>query len=257
MKNKNSVNTRWFSVIVSLLIIWFLLVLTTGIYNLILKELYDNRDMWNAIKAYAWAESAQELALLEIKEKGYWYDTQMVKSNIISNNVLISYNIGTKVNTYNWNILSWDYDIIPLFYINENGEEKKVWDIVFKILWSSNPDDLVWSLISSTYGISWKWESPNGIKKIFWSLDTFSYNSENISSFLSSHKGIWDDPVYFILFNSWDQDIQYKISSNEFFSKPKTEIISSATAGKVKQNLWTTLNNTEYLNLLKYAIYSN
>jgi hypothetical protein len=45
-----------------------LLVLTTGIFNIILKELKDNRAIGDYIKAYAGAEAGRELALLKIKE---------------------------------------------------------------------------------------------------------------------------------------------------------------------------------------------
>jgi len=261
MKYKNYENTGWFSVVISLLIIWFLLVLTTGIYNLILKELYDNRDMWNAIKAYAWAESAQEIALLQIKEKGYWYDVQVENSHILGDDpnnfkaqkeVAISYDLGTKTNNYEGEIEEFQYDIIPLFYIDESGWEENINNMNFSVSqWAGN---LVWNLVSSDSWISWVWDETEWDKRILLpgGEGELWYERETITSFLSSNS-----IVYFILFNSWNWDVKYTLNSSNYFSKPKTRIISSATVGNVKQNLWTTLDNTEYLNILKYSIYSN
>jgi len=243
MKNKDITSTWWFSVIISLLIIGFLLVLTTGVYNLILKELYDNRDMWNSIKAYAWAESAQELALLEIKEKWYGYDTQMINSPILSVDVPISYDLDMKTKTYSA-ILNWlEYDIVPLFYIDENGIQQKLdREYTLDVLsWEIN--DWVWNLISEISWISWKFWSSSSMSS-FWDVSSFLGDPNNTN-------------IYLVLFNSWNAQMSYKLTSTQFFSKPEIEIITSATVGKVKQNLWTTLDNTEYLNILKYSIYSN
>jgi len=52
MKNINK--SSGYSVIMALLIIWFLLVLSIGIFNLVLNEMKDNRAMWDYIKVYAW-----------------------------------------------------------------------------------------------------------------------------------------------------------------------------------------------------------
>jgi len=46
-------------------------------------------------------------------------------------------------------------------------------------------------------------------------------------------------------------------NADEFLTKPKTNIISSWEIGSYKQNLETKMNNTEFLNILKYSIYSN
>ena len=64
-------NKQWYSVIIAMLLIGFLLVLTVTVLNLVLKELRDNRAMWDSMKAFAWAETGKELALLKIKEE--WY----------------------------------------------------------------------------------------------------------------------------------------------------------------------------------------
>ncbi len=248
--NNNTWNRKGFSVIISLLIIWFLLVLTTGIYNLILRELYDNRDMWNAIKAYAGAEAAQELALLKIKEKGYGYSYNIDNSFILGDRIALSYDLATKVNNYEW-LISWlSYDIVPLFYIDESWEQKVSsinLDVTYWI-----PDDLVWNLVSDSWWISWIWNDSLWFKKTLWSEEQLWLEYQGINSFLNEN-----ETVYMILFNSSNWEIKYTLESDDYFSKPRTRVISSATVGGVKQNLWTTFDNTEYLNILKYSIYSH
>lgn len=83
-------------------------------------------------------------------------------------------------------------------------------------------------------------------------------DSESIESFLASDTRSTN---YLILFNpDASTDIDYRLytdSDSEFFTKPRTEIISSAQVGKYKQNFRTVVDNTEYLNVLKYSIFSN
>jgi len=267
-------NTRWYSVIISLLMIGFLLVLTSWVFNLVLKEMYDNRGMWKYIQTYAWAESGQELALLQIKDNGYGYydfiehtpnDRSIVLSKTPtelssfqkSNDIFISYDIGSKVNDYNGSLEPLEYDIIPLFYIDEHGEQK-VNMIDFSITFGSG-DNLSWNIISRISWISGKNSNLVGYKKTLGTNGTvreFWFTTESINTFLLNN-----DTNYLVLFNSGDFGrIDYHIDTldrTEFFSKPETEIISSAQVWNYKQNLRTTLNNTEYLNILRYSIYSN
>jgi hypothetical protein len=51
------------------LVVGFLIILTSGVFNLVLKEMNDTTSMGNYLKASAGAESSQELALLQIKQK--------------------------------------------------------------------------------------------------------------------------------------------------------------------------------------------
>ena len=270
---KNKINNSWYSIIVVLLIIWFLLVLSTGIFNLILKELKDNKSMWNYIKAYAWAESSQELALLQIKENGYAYydkvdhDINDSRSIVLADNsldksffnknidTLISYDIWSRSQDYNWTLSTLWYDIIPLFYINDSWEQK-VTDISLSFI-SWNLSDLSWNIVWKTWGISWTWITNIWHKKIYSSVDKkFTYSTESINSFIS-----WSDINYLVLLNWWNaNEIKYNLKSNnmiEYFTTPKSYIISSAEVWKYKQNLSTYLDNTEFLNMIKYSIYSN
>ena len=281
-------NNKWYSIIISLLMVGFLLVLTTWIFDLVLREMYDNRGIWNYIKAFAWAESWQELALLKIKEK--WYgiydkidhdiDTKIwsgtTDESIVlsqnprdisqfkkSNDVFISYDLRSKVDDYKWKLKPLWYDIIPLFY-----EDDETW-IIHKVSEIDNfsidigflwvPEDLVWNVISEESGISWTTDNLSWFIK---TVDTnnhlyYSDTADSINNFLST---TISEKNYLILFNSnKDHDLSYSLKSDQTkpFTKPKTEIISSGQIWNYKQNLRTNINNTEYLNILKYSIYSN
>ncbi len=263
-------NNSWYTVIISLLLIWLLLILSTWILNMILDEMKDNNAMWDYIKAYAWAESAQELALLQIKKNWYAYYDKIDhdinnRSVILSDNsldktkfkkpkdVFISYDIWSKVSEYSWILWPLKYNIIPLFYIDNTGEKKVNSITLTKLSWDEN--NLVWNIIWYNSWISGKWLDTTWVKKtlISWEL---KYSTQTINDFISD-----SNSNYLVLFNAGNSDvIEYKIVSNnssEYFSKPKTSIISSWEVWKYKQNLETLLDNTKYLNRQKYVIFSN
>ncbi|MCD5380930.1 hypothetical protein LR004_03290, partial [Candidatus Gracilibacteria bacterium] len=60
-------------------------------------------------------------------------------------------------------------------------------------------------------------------------------------------------------FNKGAVEKDYILSAGlgELFSKPVGNITSTVTVGKYKQNISTSINNTEFLNMLKYSLYSN
>ncbi len=263
-------NKWWYVVVVVLLIIWVLIVLVAGIYNLILNELNSNKQIWNYIKTLNAAEWSKELALLKIKQNGYGYykyvthdvnedsiifsETPIDTSGFNNNKeVLISYDIWSKTNNYNWFLAPLWYDIVPLFYTDDNWEYK-LSEIDLTLL-SWNGSDLVWNIIWKNDWISWtsvlnEWEWKTN------SLNWFQYNKQNIKEFLNN-----SDLNYLVLFNtSKVTNIEYNLKSvdnSEYFSKPETEIISSAQIWEFKQNIRTKLDNTEFLHMLKYSIYSN
>ncbi|MDD3793759.1 MAG: hypothetical protein PHI37_03020 [Candidatus Gracilibacteria bacterium] len=267
MKNNKK---NGYSVVIALLLIGFIMVLSIGIFRLVLNEMKNNRAMGDYIKAYAGAESSQELALLDIKKKGYGYYNKLDltindKSVIISKNpldkdlynpkkdVLISYDNDGKVNSYLGDLPPLGYDIIPLFYIDDLNEHK-VNNILFDVL-TGNETDLSWNIIGKIDGISGNGDSLTGIKKTYTSLG-FSYEEKTLNEFINT-----SDTNYLVLFNSGNSsNITYKISSVdpiEFFTKPRIDIISTGEIGDYKQNLKTRLDNTEFLSILKYSIYSN
>ena len=268
MKNINQSSA--YSVILALLIIWFLLVLSTGIFNLILVELKDNKAMWDYIKSYAGAESAQELALLKIKK--YWYayydkiDHDVNNRSIVlannpldntkfnkNNDIFLSYDIWSKVENYDWTLKPLSYNIIPLFYLDDDWEHKVKKVDLSIVFWTES--DLAWNAIWNNNWLSWVWSNTLWVKKILTS-GWFKYDKEELDNFLST-----SDTNYLVLLNSNNEwIIKYKLTalnSWEYFTKPKTTIISSAQIWNYMQNLSTDLDNTEFLNMLKYSIYSN
>jgi len=160
-------NNKWYSIIIIIIIIGFLLALTWAIYKLVLVELNDNRWRYSYLKASYASKWAWELAMLMIKEKWYWYDQEVVfdKGNPISdilnyennkNNPLISYSINSKVSNYTWSIDSLWYDIIPLFYIDDSWSWQ-ILDLELSINdW--NEDKLSWNLISKNSWLSGIWD---------------------------------------------------------------------------------------------------
>jgi hypothetical protein len=120
---------------------------------------------------------------------------------------------------------------------------------------SPESPDLVWNLIAweewiwwdgsdSINRSNWKWK-----KIITWGESRFIESS--VDDFLPKNN------AYLILFNSWNSDIIFTLKSLEKFSKPKTNILSSAQVWNYKHNLETEFDNTKFLNMLKYAVFSN
>ncbi len=266
---KNLWNKKWYSIIISLLLIWFLLVLTIWIFRLVLNEMKSNRAMWDYLKAFAWAESSQELALLWIKNNWYWYAWE-IENGINSKSILLSENPNSqwdfhpprdvkifftndwKVNSYEWKIEPLGYTIIPLFYIDETWENK-INNFSFSLSsWSSN--DLSWNILWESSWLSWKWTNFLWVeKRLDW--NEFSYTEKSAANFLNS-----STTNYLILNNSSsNQDLEYKLEStniDQYFTKPNLNIISSWEIGDYRQNLNTNIDNDEFLNILRYSVFS-
>ncbi len=247
-----------YSIIIVIILIWFMIFLTTWVFRLVLNERNDNEAIWNYSKAYLWAESAQELALLEIKEKWYWYDKKLTDSDILWNNkktAKISYKNDWKTKTYSWVLEPLSYNIIPLFYIKENSVEIKTDNYNLNLI-SWDNKNFSWNIIWKEKWISWNWENTKkwvmkNLKEISDNYN-FSYNWDfKVSDFLYD-----SDTNYLILFNNSSSEIKYEINSNSYFTKPKLSIISSAWIGYFKQNIKTDLNYVDIVNKAKYSIYS-
>jgi len=261
IKNKKS----WYAILVTLMIIGFLIVLTTWILNLVLRDMNDNIGEARYLQAYSAAEWAMELALLKIKQNWYWvYDKLEIDedtdndSKILRINkddqreVLISYDLNSKTNYYSWSLDSFKQVVIPLFYTDISWEEYNISDITLN---SNNNENIAWNIISLTW--DWIWW--------VWSIDT--------STEWEWKKSDWSFLKQTINFNNWFLDdntknylvvinldpsnvLDYELESTGKFTKPISKIISSAKIMNYKQNLETTLDNTEFLSILKYSIYS-
>lgn len=262
-------NKQWYSVIIAMLLIGFLLVLTVWVLNLVLKEMNDNRAMWDSMKAFAWAETGKELALLKIKEKWYGVDyVTNVSSSNESKNILadawdfkknrdveVSYNINLLPQRddsgkyiYTQTLWAGEYSIIPLFYqydweTIQNADSMNLENI---------NDNIVWNLLSGNNGIAWLWTNTDWK----WKQIENSWNSSIITQtqmeFLNNH-----EDVYLILHNTSTTPQEFILSSSDEFSKPITHIISSGQVGEYRHNIKTKFDNTKFLNMLKYAIFSD
>lgn len=275
-------NKSWYSVIISVLLVWFLLIITTSVFHLVLKEFNDNKWLWDSIKAFAGAEASQELALLKIKDKWYGIDDKIEhtistwsillaedisntwsfkqnKETFISYDLNVLADFNTAINEYEYSETLWAnwYSIIPLFYEEDWGawiDFLRDYELnIAGIRW-----ELVWNLIAGQEWIGnngaenleyWNWKITrlNGD----WELEAEHVNNQLINNFLSTREN-----AYLILFNSWNDNIDITLTSLDKFSKPKTTILSSAQVWKYRHNLETQYDNTQFLNMLKYAVFS-
>ena len=121
--------------------------------------------------------------------------------------------------------------------------------------------DVAWNIIGKEKWISWIW-SISWVSTT-WLLKTVDSSSRTfnqiddveVNTFLQG-----SDWNYLVLLNIWNINLKYNLKANnswEFFTRPETTIISSAQVWNYKQNLSTELDNTDFLDMLKYSIYSN
>ncbi len=244
---------RAYSMIIVIVLIWFMLFLTTWVFRLVLNEMKDNNSIWNYSKAYIWAESASEIALLNIKEKWYGFNEPLLETDMLWTWITIpkiKYINDGKTKSYSWTIEPLSYNIMPLFYIKEDSSEEKITNYALSVTsWTSH--NLSWNIVWKEYWISWFWDMTTKWAKKTINWFNLEYEEQSVSDFL------WEsDTNYLILFNNSDSDISYNISSNNYFTKPKIEIISSASVWWFKQNIKTDINYVDMTNRSKYSIYS-
>ncbi|RAL57810.1 hypothetical protein BLD25_00430 [Candidatus Gracilibacteria bacterium GN02-872] len=126
---KSLKNKKGYSIIIVTVIIGFLILLTSGVFRLIMGELKDNQVLGSYVKTYAGAESAQELALLDIKENGFGSDKSLKDFDLTTmkniekrttKDVIISFGNDGKTNGegIEFEIKGDEYNTIPLFYLN-------------------------------------------------------------------------------------------------------------------------------------------
>lgn len=263
-------NTSWYSILVAIFIIWFLLVLTAWVFRLVLNELQDNRGRSDYIKAQYAAEAWIELALLKIKEYGYGVIDE-IPLDINERAIALTFNpldknkyrgskealmglfIDTKTISYTGVLEPGSHSIIPLFYVDANGVQHDTTKITLKKD-SINP---VWNIVGNQYGLSWEWEfTPSSLGNYkFVNANGFSFDKKSVQSFLENSTS-----NYLILFNpDPNSNIVYNVTweNNNFFSRPIWEIYASGKVGSYKQNIKVTLDNTAFLNILKYSLFSN
>lgn len=238
--------------------------------------------MENYLKAFAWAEWWIELALLKLKENSPVYEENIYptwntltwKNIVLGKNpldiwlynprrdVLLSYKISANSNSVNsTKIWTWEYAIYPLFSASDNqGWVIKVTDISFLPAWdTTDVSDIVWNIVWVESWISWKWAISDW--SVIWNYKTsnsfgeFEFEYKTITDFLNS-----SEDNYLVLFNSSSNtSITYSVNlpnPSEYFIKNHVEIFATWELWKYRQNLSVFIDNSRYLNLLKYAIYN-
>lgn len=248
----------WYTILLILMIIGFLMVLTTWIFNLLLRELNDNKWEADYLKAYAWAESAMELALLDIKKNWYWFynkkdDLEYLETS--KSKIKFSYDLNSKTDNFSQILEPFEQTVIPLFYEDTSLEEVKNIELSIN---NSYPDysNMAWNIISWSW--AWLWGTWLISANTVW-----EWRDENWS-FISSKKLNWNwnfldtyNKNYLLIVNLDSySNLEYKLSSTDEFTKPVSKIFSSAKIWKYRQNLETSLDNSEFLSILKYSIFS-
>lgn len=260
-------NKQGYSVILSLLLVGLLLVITTGIFQMVLKEMFDTRGITKALKASAAAEGAQEIALWQLKNYWYWFaeDTDhSINARSVAlweypknedrfhknRDVFFSNTFDAKANSYEGTLDRYETHIIPLFYRTEK-QKYHIWPFLeFRII-SGDENAMVWNILSTDTGITWVGDfdsSSEGNRK---DAATQEFSTAFVETFLLDNE-IKNN--YLILYNSSEWEIIYNLDAgSEYFVKPKISIISSAQIGKYKQNIQTNFTNREFL----YSLFSN
>ncbi|EKE30129.1 MAG: hypothetical protein ACD_2C00038G0006 [uncultured bacterium (gcode 4)] len=289
MKTKHN---SWFSTIVAILLTAFLVVVSAGVLSIVLQESKNTRLVYNSISTYAWAEWAQEYALLKIKNHDEWFQDSIVDGQDDDSMLLaadpddvkpkdqhIEYTMSTNSKNYSWMVPSWEFDIIPLFYdkgimMQHNSKNPTLTGAImkssnFKLVWSWA---FVWNIIWNdptweTFWITWTWTTWVSI----WGWYTVSSENWKIKKVEDDEGIAWAKKItfeqikikdfidaydhnYLILYNPTKNELSYTIESMEWFSTPKTSIIASSRIGNFKQNVLFEENKNRYFEALKYSI---
>jgi len=257
-------NNRGYSILLALLLIGFMLVLTVGVYQLVMREFQDTKAMEYSLKAFSGAEWAVELALLRAKEHGYTYEAEMKKPDqlastlfadpakrIVNKDAEISYTVkGTTEKYDKIKLPKYDFHIIPLFYYDAAGVIQHVRDLKL----SDVSGDILWNMIDSENGMTGAGafdRSTTGWQKN-WDGSTTRYTSETIGTYLS-----WGRKVYLMLQNPTDHEMTYTLSTEGGgkMASDWMKIEGSGEVGGFQQTLQVQIHTSEYLNVLKYVIF--
>jgi len=237
-------NKRWFSVIISLLITAFLIILSSWILTIVVQENKNTRLVYNSISTYAWAEWANEYALLKIKNHEEWFEDSIAEidndydvnilakniNNLTSKDPKIEYSIYNEDNEYTWSIKAWEFEIIPLFY----DEWEKITTN------SKNPNKPSSNTIkTSSFKLSWSW---NYLRNIIWNNPT-TWISHWITWSWITWKIIWTGYVWLDYTEWFQKDLQ---DDTDVWSNTKKLYLTS-------KSIWDFLNENEDNYLVIYS----
>jgi hypothetical protein len=195
------------------------------------------------------------LALLKIKDHGYGYDDDSFQDSDIlgawNKAPKLSYEFESKVDTHMGSIGAYETDIIPLSWIDDS------WITSSSNLTLTIGAWIVWNLIGSADGLSGSVGFNNATNNLgnktlseIWGKQVFAYSDISIGNFL-----VANPESYLLLYNTSNAPLSYELSGDDF-SLPRATISSSAQIWKYAQNLETSVDNTKFLGILKYSIYS-
>lgn len=260
---KNIKISKYFWVIYGLFLLAIFLVAWLG-FRLVMWNSYRNDDSNNLIKVSIASETMVELALLDIKNKWYWYSQNVggwinnksvkLASDYFNSwnyydekDVLVSYNIDSRIRSYSWELSSQRQEIFPLFYIDNNWEHK-VENLSLEALSSSG--SVLWSIISDSSSISGRWAFSKNTVWISKSVSEgeYTWKEESIDKFLLDSSS-----SYLVLYNTdLSESFDYELFGSGSFTKPNIKISSLVQIWDVKQVFETDLGNINYLSPLNY-----
>lgn len=235
---------------------------------MLLREMNDNHNRADYLKAYYGAESWIEWALLDIKDNTYGYiDTIELnkddnRSRVLAKfpfdkwafngkrDVLVSYDIDTRTQNYSGSLNPWEHLMLPLYYRDKAGWYDTK-DISLSI--NSYNQSIIWNIVGEDFGLSWSGSFDKDTQAYYKTYSwTLVFSTINIEDFLSE-----SNKNYLILLNTNPRKvIQYTITWGDFFTKPLGDIYASAMVGETRQNIRLSLDNTAFLSILKYSIFS-
>ena len=282
---------KWFSVILAMLIVAFLIVISSWVLSIVVEELKNTRMVFNSIATYeAWAW-ANEYALLKIKNHSEWFEDKVTSQDNKDYSILdpfvwwpknksiyMSYEIENYSTDYTWSIDRWAFDVIPLFFdswaimqINSKKPNKwnsniiKTWDFTLSSTWN-----YVWNIIWNdtnwtTFWISWSgssilnWNSTWFMKKVeddtnmwTWVVKIVYSSWHKISDFLDDY-----DDTFLVLYNpSSSTDLSYNITSSTWFSLPKIKVIWTWKIWSYVTNLEIKEDKNKYYEALMYSLFN-
>jgi len=243
----------WYSTVLALLLVGFMIIITTGIFNLVMTEMKDTKGMTHYLQAYAWAEAGIELAMLDIKTNAWLVDVNKwdPKSKILDYKTDVIYNFDW----YTWEINKtwiwpWDYALVELL-----SAKNPTLKATSTSTWTSQP--IMWNIVWEESWITWKWSSfyphTDWKHKVLNSSKDFIFSTKTVNNFLST--SVWN---YLIVYNPnlFSIDINLKVASSEKIAKNNIGVKSSGISWNYKQNLVLDIDKSWYLNFLKYSIFS-
>ncbi len=246
-----------YSIIAAIMMIGFLLILTTSTLNLVLQEMQDWKGRQDYIKASAWAEWAMELALLGIKNNGYAYYKKQENLDMLGDgkkDPQISYDSNSRLQSYKGILEKYESTIIPLFWIDDAGTYS-----LSLLDFKNDSETIHWNILGVSEGLSWIWSfdtwdiiQEKQIQENAWAQN-FSISWIKIWDFLHTHT-----ESYLILYNPNAESVHYELntSGSDYFTHPRMSLFSKGRVGKYTQNLETVVDNTEFLGILRYSLHS-